>query len=99
VAYRYQQSLFYCISCQTLAFNSIVRQSTYLIYSLISRTFFTWSMACILPAAYTRNISRGTKFSISNSLDGTEDGILWTDVRDDTHDTDEDDTYDELPYL
>jgi len=56
-------------------------------------------MACILPAAYTRNISRGTKFSISNSLDGTEDGILWTDVRDDTHDTDEDDTYDELPYL
>jgi len=28
--------------------------------------------------------------------------ILWTDVRDDTHDTDEedeDDTYDNLPYL
>jgi len=28
--------------------------------------------------------------------------ILWTDVRDDTHDTDEedeDDTYDHLPYL
>jgi len=56
-------------------------------------------MACILPAAYTRNIPRGTKFSISNSLDGTEDAILCTDVRDDTHDTDEDDTYDDLPYL
>jgi len=25
--------------------------------------------------------------------------ILWTDVGDDTHDTDEDDTYDDLPYL
>ena len=25
--------------------------------------------------------------------------ILWTDVRDDTHDTDEDDTYDDLLYL
>jgi len=25
--------------------------------------------------------------------------ILWTDVSDDTHDTDEDDTYDDLPYL
>jgi len=57
-------------------------------------------MACILPAAYTRNIPRGTKFSISNSLHGTEDDILWTDVHDDTHDTDEeDDTYDDLPYL
>jgi len=56
-------------------------------------------MACILPAAYTRNIPRGTKFSISNSLDGTEDAILCTDVRNDTHDTDEDDTYDDLPYL
>ena len=59
-------------------------------------------MACILPAAYTRNTPRGTKFSISNSLDGTEDDILWTDVRDVTHDTDEeveDDTYDDLPYL
>ena len=51
-------------------------------------------------AAYTRNIPRGTKFSIRNSLDGTEDDILWTDVRDDTHDTDEEDendTYDDLP--
>jgi len=59
-------------------------------------------MACILPAAYTRNIPRGTKFSISSSLVRTEDDILWTDVRDDTHDTDEeneDDTYDDLPYL
>jgi len=59
-------------------------------------------MACILPASHTHNIPRGTKFSISNSLDGTEDDILWTDVRDDTHDTDEedeDDTYDDLPYL
>jgi len=46
-------------------------------------------MACILPAAYTRNIPRGTKFSVSNSLEGTEDDSLWTDVRDDT---DEDDT-------
>jgi len=55
-----------------------------------------------LPAAYTRNIPRGTKFSISNRLDGTEDDILWTDVRDDTRDTNEDDedyTYDDLPYL
>jgi len=26
-------------------------------------TFFTWNMACILPAAYARNIPRGTKFS------------------------------------
>jgi len=59
-------------------------------------------MACILPAAYTRNIPRGTEFSISNSLNGTEDDIPWTDVRDDTHDTDEedeDDTCDDLPYL
>jgi len=59
-------------------------------------------MACILPPAYTSNAPRGTKFSISNSLDGTEDDILWTDVRDVTHDTDEedeDDTYDDLPYL
>ena len=59
-------------------------------------------MACILPAAYTRNIPRGTKFSISNSLHGTEDDILWTDVHDNTHDTDEedeDDTYDYLPQL
>jgi len=56
-------------------------------------------MACILPTAYTRNIPRGTKFSISNSLDRTEDDILWTDVRDDAHDPDEDDTYDNLPYL
>jgi len=39
---------------------------------------------------------------MSYSLDGTEDDILWTDVRDDTHDTDEEDedgTYDNLPYL
>jgi len=53
-------------------------------------------MVCILPAAYTRNILRGTKFS--HELDD----ILWTDVRDDTHDTDkedEDDTFDDLPYL
>jgi len=51
-------------------------------------------------ASYTRNIPRGTKFSISNSLDETEDDILRTDVRDDTHDTDEeDDTYNDLvPY-
>jgi len=94
----------------------------YRIYSLISSTFFTWNMACILPAAYTRNIPKTAwnsledcmiqksfkNCSISNSLDGTEDDILWTDVRDDTHDTDEeheDDTYerrstvliDELP--
>jgi len=67
-------------------------------------------MACILPAAYTRNIPRGTKFShelspifkkcsITNSLDGTDD-ILWTNVCDNTHDTHvEDDTYDDLPYL
>jgi len=56
-------------------------------------------MACILPAVYTHNIPRGTKFSISNSFDRTDD-ILWTDARDDTHDTDEeDDTYDDLPYL
>jgi len=34
----------------------------YHIYSLISRTFLTWNMACILPAACTRNIPRGTKF-------------------------------------
>jgi len=74
--------------------------SDYRIYSLISCTFFTWNMACILPAAYMCNITRGTKFSISNSLDGTEDDILWTDVRHDTHDTDdEDDTYDDLPHL
>jgi len=58
-------------------------------------------MACILPAAYTRNIPRGTKFSISSGLDGTEDDIFWTDVRDDNHhtDEDEDDTYDDPPYL
>jgi len=56
-------------------------------------------MACILPAAYTRNIPRGTKFSISDGLDGTEDDILWTDVHDNTHDIDEDDTYDDLLYL
>jgi len=59
-------------------------------------------MACILPAAHTRNIPRRTKFSVSNSLDRTEDDILWTDVRDDTHDTDEedqDDTYDGLPSI
>jgi len=52
-------------------------------------------MACILPAAYTRNIPRGQSFHMSEQ-------ILWTDVRDDTHDTDqedEDDTYDDLPYL
>jgi len=49
-------------------------------------------MACILPAAYTRNIPRGTKFRMSKQ-------IPWTDVRDDTHDTDEVDTYDDLPYL
>jgi len=39
---------------------------------------------------------------VSNSLDRTEDDILWTDVRDDTHDTDEedqDDTYDGLPSI
>jgi len=39
------------------------------------------------------------KCSISSSLDGTEDDIPWTDVRDDTRDTDEEDTYDDLPYL
>ena len=33
------------------------------------------------------------KCSISNNLDGTEDDILWTDVR---HDTDEDCIYDDL---
>jgi len=55
--------------------------------------------ACGLYAQRTQT-RRGTKFSISNSLDGTEDDILWTDVRDNTHDTDEeDDTYDDLPYL
>jgi len=72
----------------------------YSIYSLISRTFCTWNMACISPVPYMRNIPRGTKFSISNILDGTEDDILWTDVRDDTHDIDEeDDTYGDLTYL
>jgi len=74
----------------------------YRIYSLISRTFFTWNMACILPEAFTHDIPRGTKFSISNSLDKTEDDIPWTDVRDDTRDTDEedeDDIYEDLPYL
>ena len=65
----------------------------------LAAPFFTWNVACILPAAYTRDIPRGTKFSISNSLDGTEDDILWTDVRDGTHDTVEDDTYGDLPYL
>ena len=47
-------------------------------------------------ASYTRNIPRRTKFSIINSLDETDD-ILRTDVRNDTHDTDEeDDTYNDL---
>jgi len=78
----------------------IILLSAYCIYLLISHTFFTWDIACILPAAYTCNIPRGIKFSISNSLDRTEDDILWTDVRDDTHDTDkEDDTYNDLLYL
>ena len=36
--------------------------SYYRIHSLISRTFFTWNMACILPAACTRNIPRGTRW-------------------------------------
>jgi len=50
-------------------------------------------MACILPAAYMSNIPRGTSFCMSEQ-------ILWTDVRDDTRDTDEeDDTYDDLRYL
>jgi len=40
----------------------------YRIYSLISRTFYTWNMTCILPVAYTRNIPRGTKFSHELSL-------------------------------
>jgi len=35
----------------------------YRIYSLISRTFFTWNMACILPAVYKHNIPRWKKFS------------------------------------
>ena len=56
-------------------------------------------MACIFPAAYTRNIPRGTKFSISNSLDRTENDIFWRDVHDNTHDTDEEDTYGDLPHL
>ena len=30
---------------------------------LLAALFFTWNMACILPASYTRNIPRGTKFS------------------------------------
>ena len=29
---------------------------------LLTALFFTWDMACILPAAYTRNIPRGAKF-------------------------------------
>jgi len=28
-------------------------------YSLTSRTFFTWNMACILPVAHTRNYPEG----------------------------------------
>jgi len=28
---------------------------------LLAALIFTWNMACILPAAYTRNIPRGTK--------------------------------------
>jgi len=36
---------------------------------------------------------------MSYSLDGIENDILWTDGPDDTHDTDEDDTYDDLLYL
>jgi len=39
------------------------------------------------------------KCSISNSFDRTEDDILWTDVRDDTHETYDGSTVliDELP--
>jgi len=36
---------------------------------------------------------------MSYSLYGTEEDILWTDVHNDTHDTDEEDIYDDLPYL
>ena len=47
-------------------------------------------MACILPAAYTRHIlCPGQSFHVNEQ-------ILWTDVRDDTHDTDEEGTYDDL---
>jgi len=38
------------------------------------------------------------KCSISNSFDGPKDDILWTDVREDTHDADEDDTYNDRTY-
>ena len=56
-----------------------------------------WPVFCLrlIRATYPE----GQSFRMSYSLDGTEDDILWTDVRDDTHDTDEDDTYDDLPYL
>ena len=39
------------------------------------------------------------KCFISNNLDGTEDDVVWTDVRDDSHNIDkedEDDTYNNL---
>jgi len=94
----------------------VVRYLSYRIYSLINRIFLPgiWPVFCLrfIRTTYQklRRISLEEcmiqksfkKCSISNGLDGTEDDILWTDVRNDTHDTDEEDegdTYDDLPYL
>ena len=71
----------------------------YRIYSLISRSFLPgiWPVFCLrlIRATYPE----GQSFRMSYSLDGIENDILWTDGPDDTHDTDEDDTYDDLLYL
>ena len=64
----------------------------YRIYSLISCTFLpgTWPefFLRLIRATYPE----GQSFRMSEQ-------ILWTDAHDNTHDTDEDGTYNDLPYL
>ena len=72
-----------------------MHDSIYHVYLLISRTF----LPGIWPVFFLRLIRttcpEGQSFRMSEQ-------ILWTDVHNDTHDTDEedeDDTYNDLPYL
>jgi len=63
-----------------------------------------WPVFCLrlVHATYLEGQSLCMSYQemfISNSLGRTEDDIVWTDVRNGTHDTDEDDTYDDLPYI
>ena len=63
----------------------------------VKTAWISLKTVCFKNKRFSFQKKKFQKCSISHNLDGTEDDTLWTDVRDDIHDTDdEDDIYDDL---